>query len=100
LLGPVAAAGEHQRVAQRVDEVFEIGPQLVHAGKGDHQVTIARNVERRDLHRRAGVGRRQLPVAVDIAIPIKGAAKAGALKLARVEVNITPLGELSNDIHQ
>src|SRR5260370_16745138 len=50
LLSPVAAAGEHQYVAQCGDEMFEVGEQLVRAGKQAHHVPITATIDAPHRH--------------------------------------------------
>ena len=88
LLRPVAAAGQHDRPAQLRDELREIGDELVHAAELHDQVAIAGHVEGGHGDERAGVRRQQLPVAVDVAVPVEAAAEAGACELLRVEVDV------------
>src|SRR5260370_19064741 len=92
LLGPVAAAGEDQGLAELGNELREVGDELVHAAEGEHEVTVAGDVEGGDGDRGARVGCEELPVAIDVAIPVESAAKAGAGEFPGVEVDIG-LGE-------
>ena len=47
-------------------------------GKPDHEVAVAGHVKRRNRHLRARERRQQLPVAVDVAVPVEAAAKTRA----------------------
>src|SRR5713226_6074028 len=92
LLGPVAAAGEDQGLAELGNELREVGDELVHAAEGEHEVTVAGDVEGGDGDHGARIGSEELPVAIDVAIPVETAAKAGASKFPGVEVDVD-LGE-------
>src|SRR5712691_737686 len=92
LLRPVTAAGEHDRLPEVWDELLQIGNELVHTAEGHHQVPVAGDVERRDSHARPGKGSEEFPVAVDIAIPVEAAAKAGAREFPGEELEVG-LGE-------
>ena len=74
LLGPVAAARQHDRLAQLRHEFREVRQQLVHAGERYDEVAVAGDVQRRYIDGLAGERRRQLPVAVDVAVPVEPAA--------------------------
>ena len=50
LLGPMAAAGQHGCAPQIRHEFREIRDQFVHAGERNHEIAIARDVERRNRH--------------------------------------------------
>src|SRR5436309_9254614 len=92
LLRPVAAAGEDQGLAELGNKLREVGDELVHAAEGEHEIAVARDVERGDGDHGARIGGEELPVAIDVAIPVEPATKAGARKFSRVEVDIG-LGE-------
>src|SRR6266487_157998 len=88
LLGPVAAAGKDQGLAKLGNELREVGDELVHAAEGEDEIAVARDVEGGDGDHGARIGCEELPVAIDVAIPVEPAAKAGACKFSRVEVDI------------
>src|SRR5712692_4777987 len=92
LLRPVSAPGEDQGLAELGHELRQIGDELIHAAEGQHEVTVAGDVERGDAHHRARVGSEELPVAIDVAIPVEAAAKARAREFLHVVVDIG-LGE-------
>src|SRR6266849_2056628 len=92
LLGPVAAAGEDQSLAELGNELREVGDELVHAAEGEHEITVAGDVEGGDGDHGTRIGSEELPVAIDIPIPVEPTAKAGASKFSGVEVDIR-LGE-------
>ena len=60
----------------------------VRALEEDDEVAIARDIERRDGDAHSGEGRHQLPIAVDVAVPVEAAPEAGAGELAGVEVDV------------
>ena len=64
----------------------------VHAGKFHDHIALAGDVERRDRHPKPVERRQQLPVAVDVAIPVEPAAKPGAGEFRGVEIDVG-LGE-------
>src|ERR1700757_1843786 len=88
LLGPVAAAGKHDRRPELGHEAREVGDQLIHAREGHNRVAVAGDVEGRDQHPRPGEGGQQFPVWVDVAVPFGAATKSGAGELAGVEVDV------------
>src|SRR5438445_7105897 len=88
LLGPVAAAGEDQGLAELGNELREVGDELVHAAEGEHEVAVAGDVERGDGDHGARIGSEELPVAIDVAIPVESAAKTGASKFSSVKIDI------------
>jgi uncharacterized protein involved in response to NO len=88
LLGPVAAAGQNDRPAQLRHEIREIGEEPVHAGEGEDRVALAGDEKRRHDHGEPGERRQQLPVAIDVAIPVEPAAKPGAGEFAGIEFEI------------
>jgi len=88
LLRPVAAAGKHDGLPQLGHESFQVGDELIHAAEGDHEVTIARDVERGNGHVRPGESCQQLPVAIDVTVPVQPAAKAGTSKFPGVELDV------------
>src|SRR5437016_14663921 len=92
LLRPVAAAGKNQRPSELGNELREVGDELVHAAEGEHEIAVARDVKRGDGDHGARIGCEELPVAIDVAIPVQTAAKAGPSKFPRVEIDIG-LGE-------
>src|SRR5712664_207365 len=92
LLGPVAAAGEDQSLAKLGNELREVGDELVHAAEGEHEIAVAGDVEGGDGDHGPRIGCEELPVAIDVAIPIESAAKTGARKFPSVEIDIG-LGE-------
>src|SRR3984893_198721 len=87
LLGPVAATGKHDRLAQLRHKIGKVGNQPVHAGEGHHRVAVAGDVEGRYHDLCSGEGRQEFPVAVDVAIPVEPAAKPGAGEFARIEID-------------
>src|ERR1700689_1586839 len=88
LLRPMAAARQHDRFRQLGDECFQVRDQLIHPREFDDEVAIPRHVKRRDGHLRPGEGREQLPVAVDVAIPVEAAAEACPGEFSRKEVDV------------
>src|SRR6266567_1378233 len=92
LLGPVAAAGKDQGLAELGHESRQVGDDLVHAAEGEHEITVAGDVEGGDGDGGARIGGEELPVAIDVAIPVEPAAKARASEFLRVEVEVG-LGE-------
>src|SRR6266516_6847568 len=88
LLGPVTAAGKHLDLAQAGNESFQVCEQLVRAGEGHHKVAIARDIERRHCHLKAGHRAGDFPVAIDVAVVVERAAEAAAPKLLAVKVDV------------
>jgi len=88
LLRPVAAAGKHDGLPQLGHESFQVGDELIHPAEGDHEVTIAGDVERGNGHVRPGESCQQLPVAIDVTVPVQPAAKAGTSKFPGVELDV------------
>src|SRR4029453_18467290 len=88
LLRPVTAARQDRRASELGHETRQVGDELIHPRKGDDEVAIARDVEGRYHHARAGVRSKQLPVAIDISIPVEAAAEARVGKLAREHVDV------------
>src|SRR5262245_58429433 len=88
LLSPVAAAREDRRAPEVWHEPRQVRDELIHPRKGDHEVTIARDVQGRHRHARAGVWSEQLPVAVDVPIPVETAAEAGVGEFAREDLDV------------
>src|SRR5262245_4573892 len=82
LLGPVAAARQHDRSPEIRHEPGEIRDELIHPAEVHDQVAIARDIECRYVHLGAGVRRHQLPRAIDVAVPVEPAAKARPRELA------------------
>jgi len=70
LLSPMAAAGEHDLAAQSRHLVFQIGDKLIPAAKRNHYVAVAGYVKRRDRNLGACKRRQQLPISVDVTVPI------------------------------
>src|SRR6202035_4666975 len=81
LLGPMPAAGQHDGAAQLRHITREVGDRLVHVPKRHHQVAVAGHVERGNIHFGAGKRSQELPVAVDVAVPVEAAAKSGPREL-------------------
>src|SRR6266487_895959 len=84
---PVTTAGENP--------LLEIGDKLLHAfnlpahtSKFQDRVLVAPEVQRRLTHNRATVSGEELPVAVDIAIPVEAAAISCARELCRKEIDL------------
>ena len=49
---------------------------------------IAGYIERRNTHLRTREWRQQLPISIDVTVPVHAAAKPGTFELADVEINI------------
>jgi hypothetical protein len=47
--------------------------------RGDNEIAVARNVERRNGYRRPSKGDHKLPAAIYIALPAEGAAESAAV---------------------
>src|SRR5262245_39134189 len=90
LLGPVAAAGEHDGPAQGRDESRQIRDELVHAPEGEDEVPVTGHIERGNRDPRASEWRQQFPVPVDIAVPVQPAAETRARELAGIKVDVGP----------
>jgi len=88
LLRPVPAARQHDRAAKPRDERPEIRDELIHPGEPDDEVAVAGDIEGWDGDDGAGERRQQLPVAVDVPVPVEPAPKARAPELTRVEVDV------------
>src|SRR5215472_13011830 len=88
LLGPVAATRQYDGSLQLRNKVHEIGDQPVHAGKGNHQVAVAGDIECGYQDPRSGEWRQKLPVAVDVAVPVETAAKPGAGKFLDIKMKV------------
>ena len=65
-----------------------LGRSLSTAAEGDNEIAVAGDVERRHRHLQAGEGRQQLPVAIDVPVPVQAAAKTGALELFGVILRV------------
>ena len=87
LLDPVAGAFEDDLAKVRHDALQFIERALAHRA-GDHRVVRSGDEQRRLRDLRVLPRRGQLPVAVDVAIPVEAAAKAGALIFGREHVEI------------
>jgi hypothetical protein len=97
----VTAAVEHQRLPQVRHEQLQVVDDVLHAGKGDYDVLVARAVQRRRLHDRALPRPGQGPVAVDVAVPVEAAGEAGAAELPDVEGDVVlgqPVGQLRRHV--
>ena len=84
----MSAARQHDRLAQSGNELRQGGKKLVHAAEGDDEIAVACDIEGGDSDLLAREGRQQLPIAIDVAIPVEAAAKTGARKLAGVEIDV------------
>ena len=69
-------------------KVFRFASNWSVPGKDDHEVAIARDVERRHRHLQAGHRARDFPVAIDVAVVVERAAEAAAPKLLAVKVDV------------
>src|SRR5690242_17686786 len=87
LLDPVAGALEDHLVHAWHDRPELIECALPHRTR-DHGVVRSRDEQRRLHDLRVLPGRGQLPVAVDVAIPVEPAAEAGAAILGRKHIEI------------
>ena len=70
------------------DERREIRDELIHSREPDNEVAVAGDVEGGDGDNGASERRQQLPVTIDVAVPIEPAAKAGATELTGVEFDV------------
>src|SRR5579859_4427994 len=77
LLCPVAALRQDDGLPELRRELWQIGHEIPGRCRAEHQVTLAGDIQRRNGHARAGEGRKQLPAAIDVAIPVQGAPKTG-----------------------
>ena len=76
--------------AELWDELRQIRDELIHAAEANDQIAVAGDVERGDGDAGPGERCQQLPVAIDVAVPVEPAAEPGARELARVEVRCRP----------
>jgi len=100
LLNPMSRAAE-QNLPNQVGRVdFQ---RLVGVGiKFDHRIPLAGDEQRRLIQLRAVEKPGQLPVAIDVAIPVEPAVKTSALELAGEEIEVRlakPWRQLLRDHH-
>src|SRR6058998_4074580 len=88
LLRPVPAAGQHDRPPKLRDERRQIRDELIHSREAHYEIAVAGDVEGGNGDDGAGERRQELPVAIDVAVPVEPAAKAGASELTGVEVDV------------
>jgi len=78
----MTAARQHDRLSQLRNELRQVGNELIHAPKPHDEVSFAGQIERGNVHKRSGKRSEQLPVAIDVAVPVEPAAKSGASEFA------------------
>src|SRR5260370_20276170 len=77
LVGPVAGAAEPDRLTQPGHDIAEPGQHLPGAGPADDQVPVPGNEQGGNGDRGVVPGGRELPVPVDVAIPVERPGEAG-----------------------
>src|SRR5260221_14386638 len=77
LLGPVAAAAEQDRLAQPRRDLAQPRQHLSHAGPADDEIPVPRDEQSGNGDRRVVPGCGELPVAVDVAVPVERPGEAG-----------------------
>jgi hypothetical protein len=65
-------------------------------GGGD-KIPVARNVERRNGHRRSGKGSEQLPAAIDVAVPGEGTPEAAPREFHDIKIDVGLLTQAGKD---
>ena len=82
------AARQDDRLAQIRHRARQIRHHLLRPRKPQHQVAIPRHIQRRNRHLQPRERPHQLPVAIDVAIPVEPAAKSAAPERLGIGVDI------------
>src|SRR6516162_11076663 len=89
LLSPMTATFQDNCLAKQGHELFQARDEMAPIGRSVNPVSIANDIECRDLNLCAGPWCEQLPIAINVAIPIQTPSKAGALELLNVKFDVT-----------
>ena len=88
LLGPVTAAWQEEGSPKLRYKLGQVGDDLVHPTKSQNEIAVPGDVQGWDLHLASSHGCQELPIAVDVAIPVQPTAKSRAQELAHIEVHV------------
>ena len=80
---------EHHTLLQTRNRAAQVGHELWSATREVvDDIAVTNDVQRWHADPGARPGSGQLPVAVDVAVPVQAASEAGELELARVEIDV------------
>src|SRR5260370_24990453 len=66
----------------------QVGDDLVHPTKGQSEIAVPGDVQRRDCHLQSGHRRQEFPISVHVEVPVQPATKSRARKFAYVEIHV------------
>ena len=88
LLSPMTATFQDYCLAKQGHELFQARDEMAPTRRSVNPVSIANDIECRDLNLCARPWCEQFPIPINVAIPIQTSSKAGALELFDVKFDV------------